>query len=372
MLPNTTLTNAALRLGSGREGCRLRTRRVRATGGRHPTSVPAVGGPRFAALRARWVLRVVHVTLVTVGFASASRGQVADRPTSTERLSDPAGPGPGWFGFRLRQDGSLVLDDVYPGSPAESAGLRAGDTLVRVAGRPADRPTFQAVLARVAPGDTIRVGVRRGPTTYTVHLRAGPRPNVVTATGPTPGVVTYRLDALRSLVLGQLTAARAHVTVVAPAGSVVEATDSGVVFRNSQRGLHLRLDTLVARGRQLRLGEVTSDSTAGAHVRLARVSGRALHGMVVAPLPPGVLARSSPDGGVLVTAVRPQSAAARAGLQPLDIVVRAAGTPVTTTEALDRLLRTAAHAGDGAVTLGIRRGAALLDVRLAPDSRDER
>lgn len=265
-----------------------------------------------------------------------------------------------------------MLDDVYPGSPAESAGLRAGDTLVRVAGRPADRPAFQAVLARVAPGDTIRVGVRRGPTTYTAHLRAEPRPNVVTATGPAPGVVTYRLDALRGLVLGQLTAARAHVTVVAPAGSVVEATDSGVVFRNSQRGLRLRLDTLVARGRQLRLGEVTSDSTAGARVRLARVSGRALYGMVVAPLPPGLLARSGPDGGVLVTAVRPQSAAARAGLQPLDIVVRAAGAPVTTIEALERLLRAAAHAGGGALTLGVRRGAALLDVHLAPDSRDER
>ena len=375
-MAGNVLLNVVLSLGS-RRGFRLpRTPHDRATWGRRPAPILAMGGPRVGTRRALWALRVVMgCALVSAGVVGAARGQEVHRSTSTGRPREPARPGSGWFGVRLGGDGPFVVDDVYPGSPAEGAGLRAGDTLVRIAGRVADRPALQAMLSRVVPGDTVRVILRHGPTTYTTHLRAGLRPKVAIGTEPAPGVVTFRLDALRGLVLGQLAAARARVTVIAPAGSVVEATDSGVVLRNPQRRVRLRLDTLVARGRRLRPGEVTSDSTAGARVRLARAIGRALYGMMVVPLPPSLLARGGPDegdGGVLVATVRPRSAAARAGLRPLDVVVRAAGTPITTAEALERLLRDAARAGSKPVTLTIRRGAESLAVYLDPDMRDER
>jgi S1-C subfamily serine protease len=53
--------------------------------------------------------------------------------------------------------------EVAPGSPAEIAGIRAGDVLVALDGEPiADLRGYSAALKAHEPGDTVVVTVRRG------------------------------------------------------------------------------------------------------------------------------------------------------------------------------------------------------------------
>jgi predicted metalloprotease with PDZ domain len=60
-------------------------------------------------------------------------------------------------------DGPMSVGAVTPGSEAERAGLRVGDTIVELQGRPAGRESREE-LAQLNPGDTltVRVRARRG------------------------------------------------------------------------------------------------------------------------------------------------------------------------------------------------------------------
>lgn len=95
------------------------------------------------------------------------------RPAGVERLS-AASPGakPRKVSFGSipdfsREKGGILLSGVMPGSPAEAAGLAAGDVLVELGGQTIDTIyDFQAVLAEHAPGDSVdvtflREGVKR-------------------------------------------------------------------------------------------------------------------------------------------------------------------------------------------------------------------
>ncbi len=67
-------------------------------------------------------------------------------------------PDAGFNGSR-NFDGPMSVIYVTPGSDAEHAGLRAGDTIVEILGKPAGQES-RAQLARLAPGDTISVKVQ--------------------------------------------------------------------------------------------------------------------------------------------------------------------------------------------------------------------
>lgn len=60
--------------------------------------------------------------------------------------------------------GRLVIGSVVPGSPAQQAGIRSGDVIVSIDGRPADRMSIeQAVEAvRGSVGTKVRLELRRG------------------------------------------------------------------------------------------------------------------------------------------------------------------------------------------------------------------
>ena len=65
------------------------------------------------------------------------------------------------------------LEGVVAGSPAEQAGLAAGDVLVEVNGEPiADLRAYSAALKRLAPGDRVRLSYERGGARKTVEVEA--------------------------------------------------------------------------------------------------------------------------------------------------------------------------------------------------------
>lgn len=56
-----------------------------------------------------------------------------------------------------------IIRGVFPGDPADKAGLRAGDRIVRVDGEPTDNLSLADVLQRVRgePGTTVGISVLR-------------------------------------------------------------------------------------------------------------------------------------------------------------------------------------------------------------------
>jgi serine protease Do len=70
-----------------------------------------------------------------------------------------------------------VVVRIFEGSPAERAGLRNGDVITAVAGRPIDsREAFSTATATLAVGQTVAVTIDRGGTTRTIEVRAGDPP----------------------------------------------------------------------------------------------------------------------------------------------------------------------------------------------------
>jgi putative serine protease PepD len=70
-----------------------------------------------------------------------------------------------------------TVAQVNPGSPAESAGLQAGDVVVSVDGKPVTESSdIATAIAAKRPGDTIAVEVLRGGQRETVQVELGTRP----------------------------------------------------------------------------------------------------------------------------------------------------------------------------------------------------
>jgi len=89
--------------------------------------------------------------------------------------------------------GPVLVDWVLPGGPAELAGLSSGDLIEaigaggQVAARPLDgRASAAGVLAGVAPGERVRLAVRRSGVVREVELETVAMPGEVPAAGP-PG-----------------------------------------------------------------------------------------------------------------------------------------------------------------------------------------
>lgn len=93
----------------------------------------------------------------------------------------PATTGYGaWFGSIPNMDasdGGILLDGTATASPAEKAGLRAGDRLLSIGGvRMDDLSSMVEVLRAKQPGDTVEVLYRRRGEMQKVKVVLGIRP----------------------------------------------------------------------------------------------------------------------------------------------------------------------------------------------------
>jgi S1-C subfamily serine protease len=73
--------------------------------------------------------------------------------------------------------GGVVVVDVVPGSPADSAGLEPGDVITQIDGRPIRTSAdVQAVLAGMKAGEAVEIQYQRGPISATAQATLTARP----------------------------------------------------------------------------------------------------------------------------------------------------------------------------------------------------
>ncbi len=268
----------------------------------------------------------------------------------------------GWFGFSfspVSENGAhgqrVAVLQVEPGSGAARGGLQAGDTIVRWRNRADVLTALQET--RAAPDESVNVRARRSGRERNLTLVAGTRPTAV-----------VRRDGDRMIFIDPSGIER---QVRMFADSIFPRLDSlGIHADSLHRRLRVMLaDSLGPRLRELeRLPgmrfEVHHDSVFGRGPMIFDLAAgaRGVAGAEFADLNPELASYFGAERGVLVLRVAPDTPAARAGLQPGDVVRRLNGQNVESV----RALRTAmARAGNRSAELEVVRRGGTRTVRMS-------
>jgi len=202
----------------------------------------------------------------------------------------------GYIGFRYSWMGEgrsaapgVLIGEVLEGSPAQGAGLRPGDRVTAIQGRPLTPPVFQEVVSRLRPGDLLVLRLLREGRPLEVEVEA--------AAPPAPWLALAFQEAGRGTVLA--------------------------TWADSLRGVANRMDS--TRGTLLREME---------HLILAPTpygwGQRVLAGAELTPLDADLREYFQGEDGLLVTQVAPGSPAREAGIRSGDIVIRLGNRRVRT------------------------------------------
>ena len=124
--------------------------------------------------------------------------------------------GHGWIGVRFQYQVTLlegrertvaVVEEVMEDSPAQEAGLQAGDTLIHLDGQPVSPEVFASMGRTLEPGDLIRIEILRDgrPRELLVEARKPPRNLIIS---PDAERVRVELEALSGTILRDLDSLR--------------------------------------------------------------------------------------------------------------------------------------------------------------------
>jgi len=262
----------------------------------------------------RWILAALTLALALPG---ALRAQDAEGRRGT-----------GYMGifFAWADDGRTEVREVVRGSPADRAGIRGGDVVVRLNGRAPTREAVDELRETLDRGDSVRLRVRRDGEEMDRLVIAAARPRTMVYGGPgtipgtvwTPGNrrVVIQLDTIAgridSLVV-RMDSLRTRLRTRYRGDSLVIHADT--VWRVMRDSLRRQVPRAAREFRTVVpfLNEFGSRSVAGAEFAEMNAGlGRYFH----------------TSEGLLVLQVGPQTPSGRGGLQAGDVVVEAAGRKV--------------------------------------------
>ena len=99
-----------------------------------------------------------------------------DRMLASEDYHSHSGAYLGLSGDPVEGGVGLKLTDVYPGTPADVAGLRVGDVVVTVESkRVTDTKQLSELVGEFVPGETVKMEIIRGGKPQTIDVRLGLR-----------------------------------------------------------------------------------------------------------------------------------------------------------------------------------------------------
>src|SRR5262245_34405987 len=98
-------------------------------------------------------------------------------------------------GFGVQTAEGVIVDAPVPGSPADEAGIRAGDIITGVDGAPTrDRPDFGRQIGMVMPGHQAKLRVLRDGASKVVALTVAAKPDASDAPANTSPTETAKLE----------------------------------------------------------------------------------------------------------------------------------------------------------------------------------
>jgi S1-C subfamily serine protease len=262
----------------------------------------------------RWLLAALALALALPG---ALRAQETEAPRGT-----------GYMGIYFGWDdqGRTEVREVVRGSPADRAGVRSGDVVLRLNGRSPTRQVVDELRETLDPGDSVRLRVRRDgeESDRLIIAAARPRTMVYGLPGTIPGTVYTPGD--RRIVIRM-------DTIAGRIDSLVVRMDSlRTRLRTRYRGdsLVIHADTVwrVMRDSLRRQLPRAAREFRTAVPFLAEFGSRSVAGAEFAEMNAGLGKYFHTNEGLLVLQVGPQTPSARGGLQSGDVVVEAAGRKV--------------------------------------------
>jgi predicted metalloprotease with PDZ domain len=156
------------------------------------TAVETVAGDHGGAFR-RFFERYVAGTVELDYVAALGHAGL----TVSWSRAEQDGEAPGWIGCSTRAEGrALIVGSVRSDSPAEAAGLYAGDELLALDGQRVDASRLPLRLAEHSPGTTVRATVFRRDELIEIPIVVGEAPAETAAIVPLDGA-TVQQTALR-------------------------------------------------------------------------------------------------------------------------------------------------------------------------------
>jgi S1-C subfamily serine protease len=116
------------------------------------------------------------VAVLGVGAAYAVTSAVAGGGGAKHQPELAAGSRP-WLGVDVANSvGGVLVVRVFPGSPAQKAGIKPGDVITQIDTQPIAAPAIlTATISGLQPGDQVDVQLERGRATKTVDVTLGSR-----------------------------------------------------------------------------------------------------------------------------------------------------------------------------------------------------
>jgi S1-C subfamily serine protease len=280
---------------------------------------------------------------------------------------------------------TLLVKDVFKDSPAERAGVKIGDQIVRIDGQPISEESFNALARRLEPGTTVQLRVASGGRERDVTLVAADLPD-------SRGMVYLRGDSVNRTL--RIFLDSAHAGMIRMDSMFGDSLFRGRFFPMPDIRVFRGplMDSAFFRGRM--------DSTFFKHVdgfqifvdSLPRNWGRAglpwrememefprfemltergvggVAGAEFTPINEGLAGYFGTDRGLLVVQVGPETPAARAGLLSGDVITRVDGQIV---DEVSDFRRAVSRAGNETLKVEILRKGKARTLEFQPRVRRE-
>ena len=289
----------------------------------------------------------IAIAMATTFAVSAAEAQVV----YTRKSVNPAG----YLGIRYEEEvvrngtntsERIVVREVSKDSPAEEAGIKAGDELIRVNGLTTGNGKFNAIARTLEEGDTVRLRVKRDGREQEFAVVAAKRPASLGAFGEAREIIISG-DSIRGLMRKYLDTARVHLdSLRLPSGRIrVIPGDSMFDVRITPYG-NLMHDSLIWKNRDStfirffksapgeglsrieRHFEFDGEAGPGAIFHSFELGARAIGGAEFSEMTPEMAQYFNNQRGLLTLRVVPETPADRAGLQSGDVILKAKDRPV--------------------------------------------